>query len=48
MQRGKVDGNCARCEGMGEGLEELLVGAKLEGDDEGGEEVESVLEEGSG
>lgn len=33
----------ARSEGMGEGLEELLVGPELEGDDEGCEEVESVL-----
>jgi hypothetical protein len=28
---------------MGEGLEELLVGPELQGDDEGCEEVESVL-----
>lgn len=34
---------CIRRERVGECLEKLLVGAELEGDDEGGEEVEGVL-----
>ena len=46
-ERGKVrqqhQETCARREGVGERLQQKLVSGEVEGDDEGGEKVESVL-----
>lgn len=41
-------GDDIRGEGMGESLEELLMGAKFQGYNESGEEIERVLEMGRG